>query len=313
MTEKQVYIREVKGLCEELRKIRGVENIILTTRDGYPISICGLWTSKRDVFDMCSITAALNTAISQMVRGYQYTLVEGSYSKLAIFPLGRSLEAYISVMMRGDTNLGSLILKSKNTIEKIVGIIDKMRGILEAPLVEFRDEDISMIVENMNIINGFERGEQRIEDQYKDINLSVDSVRRINELVEEFKNKIPSVMEVYIAGDGGYPVYSSEPYVYDKVNFYYSTFDLSSKLIFSLKRERVGSMLIKTKDRYYIFKRLKGSTLVVLSEVSRTKLGLTRILMESLKGAVDRIMSESLSSTRPTFFDEDYLESFWRD
>ncbi|MCD6380921.1 MAG: hypothetical protein J7L50_01165 [Candidatus Odinarchaeota archaeon] len=68
MTEKQVYIREVKELCEGLRKIRGVENIILTTRDGYPISICGLWTSKRDVFDMCSITAALNTAISHSHR-----------------------------------------------------------------------------------------------------------------------------------------------------------------------------------------------------------------------------------------------------
>ncbi|MCD6380920.1 MAG: hypothetical protein J7L50_01160, partial [Candidatus Odinarchaeota archaeon] len=194
-----------------------------------------------------------------MVRGYQYTLIEGSYSKLAIFPLSRSLEAYISVMMRGNTNLGAIILRSKTTIEKIVAIIDRMRGILEIPLVEFSDKDISTIVENMNIINGFEGGGQKIEDSYKDINLSVDAVRKINELVEEFKNKIPSVIEVYIAGDGGYPIYSSEPYVYDKLNFYYSTFDLSSKLIFSLKRERVDSMLIKTKDRYYIFKRLEGS------------------------------------------------------
>ncbi|MHA1506114.1 MAG: hypothetical protein ACTSR0_02845 [Candidatus Asgardarchaeia archaeon] len=312
MAEKQFHIREVKGLCEELRKIKGVENIILTTRDGHPISISGLWISKRDIFDMCSITAAVNTTISQMVRGYQYTLIEGSYSKLAIFPLSESIEAYMSVMMREDTNLGALILKSKRTIGKILDIIHKIRGALEVPLVEFKDEDISMIVENLNIIRGLEREQHRMKDFYRDLNLSVDAIRKIRKLVEEFKIKIPSVREVYIAGNGGYPIYSSEPYVYDKINFYYSTFDLFSKLVFSLKRDEVESMLIKTKDKYYIFKRLKGSTLVVLSEVDGTKLGLTRILMESLKGAVDRVISESPPSTRPVVFDEDYLESFWR-
>ena len=117
MTEKQVYIREVKELCEGLRKIRGVENIILTTRDGYPISICGLWTSKRDVFDMCSITAALNTAISHSHRQgspliYQgEELVEDTYIFNYYFNTGAKCGYEANVDRTASLNIATLALE----------------------------------------------------------------------------------------------------------------------------------------------------------------------------------------------------------
>ena len=52
-------INEVKKNLDIIRATKGVENVVLTQRDGNPIHHSGIWLSKEELFSISAATSAI--------------------------------------------------------------------------------------------------------------------------------------------------------------------------------------------------------------------------------------------------------------
>ena len=53
-------LKEKIGLhLDQIKQLKGVENAVLTQRDGNPIQSTGVWFSKDEIFNVCSAASAI--------------------------------------------------------------------------------------------------------------------------------------------------------------------------------------------------------------------------------------------------------------
>ena len=79
---------EIKKNLEIIKSTKGVENIVLTQRDGNPIQFSGVWLSKDEIFNVSAATAAIyNCGIALHQNDLKYILIEGKQAKILLSPL----------------------------------------------------------------------------------------------------------------------------------------------------------------------------------------------------------------------------------
>jgi len=75
----QKILGNIKSYLEKFKEIYGVETVILTQKDGFPISIVGVWLSEEEVFGVCSSSSAIYAAAQQLSGGQlNYLFIEGT-------------------------------------------------------------------------------------------------------------------------------------------------------------------------------------------------------------------------------------------
>ncbi len=69
---------KIKIHLEQIKQLKGVENAVLTQRDGNPIQSTGVWFSKNEIFNVSSATSAIfNVGIHLHPKDLKYILIEG--------------------------------------------------------------------------------------------------------------------------------------------------------------------------------------------------------------------------------------------
>ena len=98
---------QIKLSLEKIKQVNGVENAVLTQRDGNPIQSAGVWLSRDEIFNISSATSAIyNLGLHLHPDELKYILLEGKSSKILLAPLKNSMDDPIDRIMirQGITN-----------------------------------------------------------------------------------------------------------------------------------------------------------------------------------------------------------------
>ena len=126
---------EIRMNLEKIRATKGVENAVLTQRDGNPIQYSGIWFSKSEIFSVSAATSAIYNCGLQLHKDQlKYILIEGNKAKILLTPLrnfgtatlNRILEAqnlsgnddefFIAITTKPTVNLGGIFLKTRQSL-----------------------------------------------------------------------------------------------------------------------------------------------------------------------------------------------------
>ena len=158
-------VEQVKTHLDSIKAINGVENVVLTQRDGNPIASAGVWLSRNEIFHVSAATSAIyNVGLSLHGVWLKYMVIEGPKAKILIAPLhdgayatqhnsGSGMEwaeYFIALTTLSNVNLGSVFIKTQNTLNNINDLILKSQQTFKPPLREFNEKQIEFIVNKFN-------------------------------------------------------------------------------------------------------------------------------------------------------------------
>ena len=298
-------IQEIKSHLIKIKKIYGVENIVLSQRDGSPIESAGVWLSKNEVFGVCSSTAAIfNVAEHLHKEALNYILIDGVHAKILVAPLRNSdssirmnnlqmtdmnsnphkfsdTEYFIAITTRPKTNLGSIFIGMKNSLNSIRASLENSEIDFKPPLRTFSSDEVESILNSFSVK----------EDDEVNSNINTFSIKitanlstKIRDLVFDFSKNIPGVKLACITLTGGYPLckFTIDPLIEEAEGaMSFSLFDTSKRIIFMLKKTSLNSVLCECSNYSHFIYDLTGGifSTFIAKGVKQQKLGLIRLLL----------------------------------
>jgi predicted regulator of Ras-like GTPase activity (Roadblock/LC7/MglB family) len=155
---------------DQIKNLKGVENVVLTQRDGNPIQSSGVWFSKDEIFSVSSATSAIyNIGIHLHPDDLKYILIEGKKAKILIAPLKNSYnsplnrlleeqgifeddnEFFIAITTLPNVNLGGIFLQTSESLTKIKRTLITSGESFKPPLIEFDSEQVKQMMESFNV------------------------------------------------------------------------------------------------------------------------------------------------------------------
>ena len=282
------YLRDQ---CDRIREIPGVHNIVIIQKDGYPIVSSGLWLSREDVFNVSSITAAIQSAIKRIHRGIKYNMIETKGLNLIIFTTA-DIGLNLIVTTNKNANLGGLLLAIDKLIKNNYEVLKKIDKMSNIPLIEYDKSKRELIYQNFNVADSKAIGFQdkigsSIFDSFGDMIINREFGKRINEIVTTFTSSIKQKIKISIVGENGFKLFSSDDL---KINFsdafVYAAFDTARKLLFNTFEEKVEHVTIFHDNGFRLLYTLDSYVLNVEIYDVKVRLGLMRLLVNSLKRSI---------------------------
>ncbi|NVM54418.1 MAG: roadblock/LC7 domain-containing protein [Candidatus Helarchaeota archaeon] len=295
-------IQEVKRHLVKIKKIYGVENIVLSQRDGSPIESAGIWLSKNEIFGVCSSTAAIfNVAEHLHKNSLNYILIDGIRAKILVAPLRNSdksmlfnglqtnnsnsgnnfkseTEYFIAITTRPKTNLGSIFIGMKKSLHSISKILDESGLEFKPPLRSFSEEEVKNILESFSV-----KEDDEISSKITTFSLKVTAElsSKIRDLVFDYSKNVPGVKVACITLSGGYPLckFTLDPVIEAEGAISFSLFDTSKRIIYMLKKTPINSVLCECANYSHFIYDLSGGIFSTFISKGEKRLGLLRLLI----------------------------------
>ncbi|MHA1725007.1 MAG: roadblock/LC7 domain-containing protein [Promethearchaeota archaeon] len=300
---------------EQIKALKGVENIILTQRDGNPIQSTGIWFSREEIFSVSSATSAIyNVGLHLYPRNLKYILIEGKKAKILIAPLDDSrstsidrifenreqqnYEFFIAIMAHPKVNLGGIFLQTAECLKKIKTALLTSQQTFRPPLIEFDENKLWEIISGFNV-----KEEENFMEPVNSIslNFSASSIRDLKKVLKSFAITVPDLKFAFVSIEGGF--IASE--LYKKINkqeinidtisgMSYSLFSTADRCTWILKKMSVENILIDCKNSFQFINRVKNG--IFSAEIGKTgqKLGLLRLILPQFSYKINEIF-ESIS------------------
>ncbi|MFX1295768.1 MAG: roadblock/LC7 domain-containing protein, partial [Promethearchaeota archaeon] len=274
-------LQEIKSHLTNIKKIYGVENTVLSQRDGSPIESAGIWLSRNEIFGVCSSTAAIfNVAEHLHKNSLNYILIDGVRSKILVAPLRNSnnsippndvqldlsnsnfshpfnTEYFIAITTRPKTNLGSIFIKMKNTLTSITHTLNNSEMEFKPPLRSFSEEEVKNILESFSVKEEIEKIDSI--DTFS-IKITAELSTKIRDLVFDYSKNVPGVKLACITLNGGYPIckFTLDPIIEAEGAISFSLFDTSKRIIYMLKKTPINSVLCECSNYSHFIYDLNG-------------------------------------------------------
>ncbi|MHA1747016.1 MAG: roadblock/LC7 domain-containing protein [Promethearchaeota archaeon] len=253
-------IEEIKNYLDTINAIKGVENTILTQRDGKPITSSGVWLSKNEIFNVSAATSAIyNVGLSLHGQWLKYLIIEGPKAKIMIAPLQndqnqdqsqhahfyKNNEFFIALTTQSQVNLGSMFIKTQSTLQKINSTIMATKQDFKPPLREFNDKQVEFILEKFNSKEETFNDMQIFDASYS-INYSL--YKKCEDILWNFYKMIPNLIYSSISLRGGFIVNSIQPSPSfnltpdDETAMSYSLYDTAARYAWLLKKMKISSI-----------------------------------------------------------------------
>lgn len=291
-------IQEVKRHLVNIKKIYGVENIVLSQRDGSPVESAGIWLSKNEIFGVCSSTAAIfNVAEHLHKKALSYILIDGIRAKILVAPLRNSdssgqstdstnfgveinpeTEYFIAITTRPKTNLGSIFIGMKKTLNSIREILENSNLEFKPPLRSFSEEEVRNILDSFAVK---EEDETTSNINTFSLKITADLSSKIRDLVFDYSKNVPGVKLACITLTGGYPLckFTLDPLIEAEGAISFSLFDTSKRIIYMLKKTTINSVLCECTDYSHFIYDLNGGIFSTFISKGEKRLGLLRLLI----------------------------------
>jgi len=307
---------KIKIHLDQIKQIKGVENAVLTQRDGNPIQSSGVWFSKDEIFNVCSAASAIfNVGIHLHPKDLKYILIEGKKAKILIAPLNSPLhsslnkilekqmilnsnhEFFVAITAQPNVNLGGIFLQTNECLKKIKTSLITSGESFKPPLIQFDNQKIQ------NIINGFdikENEEFNLKISSFSLSFSENISIELRKVLNDFSLTIPDLKYAFISIDGGFV--ASKILKNSKVNndeldnisaMSYSVFQTANRCSWLLKKMHTENILIDCDNSFQFINGLGKS--IFSSEIgkARQKLGLLRLLLPQFSKKINILIKKA--------------------
>jgi len=317
---------KIKIHLDQIKQIRGIENAVLTQRDGNPIQSTGVWFSKDEIFNVCAATSAIyNVGIHLYPENLKYMLIEGKKAKILIAPLNNPLhrslnkilekqgiiddnqEFYIAITAQPNVNLGGIFLQTNECLRKIKTTLITSGESFKPPLIEFNKKKLDDIMENFKV-KEFREEDLRISSY--SLSFSEDVSFKLKKILEDLSNAIRSIEYALITVDGGFIasklVKSNFIGAYELDNISamsYSLFQTANRCAWLLKKMNAENLLIDGTNTFQFIKNMGKALFTVEISKSNQKLGLLRLFLPQFTSKIDLLIKSAMSFQKEKKFD----------
>jgi predicted regulator of Ras-like GTPase activity (Roadblock/LC7/MglB family) len=321
-------LKEKIGIhLDQIKQLKGVENAVLTQRDGNPIQSAGVWFSRDEIFNVSSATSAIyNVGIHMQSNDLKYILIEGKKAKILIAPLSSPLhhslnkileqqgildnkhEFFIAITAHPNTNLGGIFLQTNECLKKIKTTLITSGESFKPPLIQFNDEKVR------DIIRGFSVKENQAMDfKLASISLSLSATisLELRKVLSNFSVAIPDMNYAYITLDGGFIASRiiknhghSLSFNLDNISaMSYSLFQTANRCAWLLKKMNAETILLDYENTFHFIYGLGKATFSAEIGKARQKLGLIRLILPQFSKQINLLLKEASELQEPQNFD----------
>jgi predicted regulator of Ras-like GTPase activity (Roadblock/LC7/MglB family) len=320
-------LKEKIGIhLDQIKQLKGVENAVLTQRDGNPIQSSGVWFSKDEIFNVSSATSAIfNVGIHLHPNDLKYILIEGKKAKILIAPLNSPIhyslnkllieqgildnrhEYFIAITAQPDTNLGGIFLQTGECLKNIKTSLITSGESFKPPLIQFDDQKIQSII----------RGFSVKENDDLDCKLSPFSLSfserisiELRKVLNNFNTAVPDLKYAYITIEGGFiaskilKTNEIRNYQLDNISaMSYSLFQTANRCAWLLKKMNADSILLDCDSSFQFIYGL-GKT-IFSTEIGKSKqrLGLIRLILPQFSKKINNLIKEASELQEHRTFD----------
>ena len=301
---------------DQIKQIKGVENAVLTQRDGNPIQSTGVWFSKDEIFNVSSATSAIfNVGIHLHPKDLKYILIEGKKAKILIAPLNSPIhnslnrilesqgvldekhEFFIAITAQPNINLGGVFLQTSECLRKIKTSLITSGESFKPPLIQFNSQKIQNIIEGFNV-----KEKNEIDFKLSPFSLSFSKPMSLNlkKVLNNISHTVPDLKYAFITIEGGFIAsrllknFDMNSEKLDKISaMSYSLFQTANRCAWLLKKMHAESILL---DCQHSFQFIEGLGKAIFSTVigkMRQKLGLIRLILPQFTNKINTLVREA--------------------
>jgi len=310
-------LKEKIGIhLDQIKHLKGVENVVLTQRDGNPIQSAGVWFSKDEIFNVSSTTSAIfNVGIHLHPNTLKYVLIEGKKAKILIAPLNSPVhsalnrilqqqgifdnkhEFFIVITVQPNANLGGIFLQTTEFLKKIKTTLITSGESFKPPLVQFDDHRNQSIMQDL-IVKKDDVFNFNISSY--SLNLTESISMELRKLLNNFSIAIPDLRFGSIILEGGFiasklirRTKKSEEDLYKNSAMSYSLFQTSNQCAWLLKKMNADSILLDCEDRFQFIYGMEKAIFSAEIGKSRQKLGLIRLILPQFSNKIRYLIKQA--------------------
>ncbi|MHA1233274.1 MAG: hypothetical protein ACTSPQ_21840 [Candidatus Helarchaeota archaeon] len=322
-----MHLKEKIGIhLDQIKLLKGVENAVLTQRDGNPIQSTGVWFSKDEIFNVCSAASAIfNVGIHLHPKDLKYILIEGKKAKILIAPLNCPLhsslnrilkqqgiidennEYFIAITAQPNVNLGGIFLQTNECLKKIKTTLITSGESFKPPLIEFNNQKIQRIIEGFNI------KEKEIYDQKISsfsLTFSENTSIELKKILNDISLTIPDLKYAFITIEGGFiasKILKKEKYYelnLDNLSaMSYSLFQTANRCAWLLKKMQAENILIDCDNSFQFINGLGKAIFSIEIGKARQKLGLLRLILPQFSRKINHLIKRASEIREHRTFD----------
>ncbi|MCD6164254.1 MAG: hypothetical protein J7J30_02295 [Candidatus Odinarchaeota archaeon] len=295
----QKILGNIKSYLEKFKEIYGVETVILTQKDGFPISIVGVWLSEEEVFGVCSSSSAIYAAAQQLSGGQlNYLFIEGTRVNMMISPLQDLREFCCTIVTKPKVNLGAIFLRIREDFFNLRNILLKLSDI-KPPLRNFTEKEIRSILRTFSVRPGEEDFNKIRHEMFE---LSDGLFEKIRNKLRELLTLIQDIEMISLIYEGGYSLLTlSRTAEFCETSgedvLAYSLVDTAARLMWITKKTMVKQITCDCNRFMYFIYDLEGCVLVIKLVKRKAKLGFLRLVINSYIDKVKATLLEGKVKT----------------
>ncbi|MFX0000678.1 MAG: roadblock/LC7 domain-containing protein [Candidatus Hodarchaeota archaeon] len=312
-----MHLKDKIGIhLDQIKQLKGVENAVLTQRDGNPIQSTGVWFSKDEIFNVSSATSAIfNVGIHLHPEDLKYILIEGKKAKILIAPLNSPLHAslnkiletqgildsnhefFIAITAQPNINLGGIFLQTNECLKKIKTTLITSGESFKPPLIQFNNQKIQSIIEGFNI-----KDTEDFDLRLSSFSLSFSETISL-ELRKVLKNisiTIPDLNYAFITIEGGFIAskflkkIDIDTEKLDKISaMSYSLFQTANRCAWLLKKMQAERILLDCQNTFQFIDGLGKAIFSTEIGKQRQKLGLIRLILPQFSKKIDTLVKKA--------------------
>jgi len=300
----------------QIKQLRGVENVVLTQRDRNPIQSTGVWFSKDEIFNVSSATSAIfNVGIYLHPNDLRYILIEGKKAKILIAPLSSSIhnslnkiiekqgilndnnEFFIAITAQPNINLGGIFLQTNECLRKIKSTLITSGETFKPPLIQFNDQKIRNVIDGFNV-----KEDEHYQSKIFSNSLSFSEITSISlkKTLRDFSRTIPDLVYAFITIDGGFIVSSLVKNIIinnrtlDNVSaMSFSLLQTANRCAWLLKKMRAEHVLLDCEKSFQFINGLENGLFSAKIAKSKQKLGLLRLIIPQFSRKINELISDA--------------------
>ncbi len=307
---------KIKIYLDQIKQLRGVENAVLTQRDGNPIQSTGVWFSRDEIFNVCSATSAIfNVGIHLHPKDMKYILIEGKKAKILIAPLNSPLhnslnkileqqgiindnhEFFIAITAQPNVNLGGIFLQTSECLKKIKTSLITSGESFKPPLIQFNNQKIQNIIKGFNVK---ENEDYNLKITSFSLSFSENISLELKKVLNEFSLVIPDLKYAFISIEGGFiaskilrkPLLNRKNL--DNISaMSYSVFQTANRCSWLLKKMNTERILIDCNNSFQFINGLGKAIFSTEIGKSRQKLGLLRLILPQFSKKIKYLIKKA--------------------
>ncbi len=312
-----MHLKDKIGIhLDQIKQLKGVENAVLTQRDGNPIQSTGVWFSKDEIFNVSSATSAIfNVGIHLHPKDLKYILIEGKKAKILIAPLNSPLhtslnkilemqgildcnhEFFIAITAQPNINLGGIFLQTSECLKKIKTTLITSGESFKPPLIQFNNQKIQSIIEGFNV------------KETEDFNLRLSSFSlsfseaislELRKVLNNISLTIPDLKYAFITIEGGFIAskvlkrIDMDTEYLDKISaMSYSLFQTANRCAWLLKKMQAERILLDCQNSFQFIDGLGKAIFSTEIGKLRQKLGLIRLILPQFSKKIDYLIKKA--------------------